>query len=130
MFRRCLFGRIYVQKVLCSEDPIGLISSSYVQKVFFVQKVLVQKILCPEGLMLRSSYIQKLLFSEWPILKKEKQHKKRHKKRRKMWRKKHSKRRARRGTRNKSKQRCIGVGYVKQDAAQDAAPPSTRDTRE
>ena len=44
-----------------------------------------------------------------------------------MWRKKHRKRRARRGTRNKSKQRCIGVGYVKQDAAQDAAQAQAQD---
>ena len=65
MFRRCLFARFHVQKVLCSEDAI--ISSSYVQKVLFVQKVLVQKILFPESLMFRSSYIQKLLFSECPV---------------------------------------------------------------
>ena len=69
MFRRCLFGRFYVQEALCSDDPI--ISSSYVQKVIFVQMVLVQNILCPEGLMFRSSYIQKLLFSECPVKKRE-----------------------------------------------------------
>ena len=49
----------------------------------YVQKVLVQTVLCSEGSMFRSSYIQKLICSECPLLKKEKQHKQRHKKRHK-----------------------------------------------
>ena len=123
MFRRCLFGRFYVQKVLCSENPI--ISSSYVQKVIFVQKVLVQKILCSELLMFRSSYIQKLLFSECPVLKKRETTQKTPQEEAQDVAQETSQEARKTRHEEQNKQRCIGVGYVKQDAAQDAAPPRT-----
>ena len=65
MFRKYLFKRFYVQKVLCSEGPI--FRRSYVQKVICSEKNLfkrsyIQKVLCSEGLIFR--YIQKVLYSE------------------------------------------------------------------
>ena len=47
MFRKFLFKRFYVQKVLYSEGPMF--------RRFFVQKVLYS-----EGLMFRKSYVQKI----------------------------------------------------------------------
>ena len=78
MFRKYLFKRFYVQKVLYSEGPMfrrsyvqkvlysegPMFRRSYVQKIF-VQKVLyqyIQKVLCSEGPIFR--YIQKVLYSE------------------------------------------------------------------
>ena len=75
MFRKYLFKRFYVQKVLYSEGP--MFRRFYVQKVLYsegpmfrrsyVQKKLfkrsyIQKVLCSEGPIVR--YIQKVLYSE------------------------------------------------------------------
>ena len=54
MFRKYLFKRFYVQKVLYSEGPMF--------RRFYVQKVLYS-----EGSMFKRSYIQKVLCSENPI---------------------------------------------------------------
>ena len=56
-----MFGRFYVQKVLCSEN-ICLKGSMF--RRFYIQKVL-----CSEGLMFRRFYIQKVLCSEGPMFK-------------------------------------------------------------
>ena len=55
MFRKYLFKRFYVQKVLYSEGPMF--------RRFYVQKVLYS-----EGSMFRRSYIQ--IYSEGPIFRK------------------------------------------------------------
>ena len=78
MFRKYLFRRFYVQKVLYSEGP--MFKRSYVQKVLYlegsmfrrsyVQKNCVQKVLYSEGSMIRRSYIQicsEDLYSENPL---------------------------------------------------------------
>ena len=54
-----LFKRFNVQKVLYSEGP--MFGRSYVQKVLCSEKN-VQKVLCSEGSIFR--YIQKVLYSE------------------------------------------------------------------
>ena len=76
MFRKYLFKRFYVQKVLYSEGP--MFRRFYVQKVLssegpmfrrsYVQKKSVQKVLYSEGSMFRRSYIQ--INSEGPIIRK------------------------------------------------------------
>ena len=76
MFRKYLFRRFYVQKVLYSEGP--MFRRSYVQKVLYlegsifrrsyVQKNFVQNVLYSEGSMVRRSYIQ--ICSEGPIFRK------------------------------------------------------------
>ena len=76
MFRKYLFKRFYVQKVLYSEGP--MFRRFYVQKVLYsegpmfrrsyVQKKIVQKVLYSEGSMFRKSYIQ--IYSEGPIFRK------------------------------------------------------------
>ena len=76
MFRKYLFRRFYVQKVLYSEGP--MFRRSYVQKVLYlegsmfrrsyVQKKIVQKVLYSEGSMIRRSSIQ--ICSEGPIFRK------------------------------------------------------------
>ena len=76
MFRKYLFKRFYVQKVLYSEGP--MFRRFYVQKVLYsegpmfrrsyVQKKIVQKVLYSEGSMFRRSYIQ--IYSEGPIFRK------------------------------------------------------------
>ena len=76
MFRKYLFKRFYVQKVLYSEGP--MFRRSYIQKVLYsegpmfrrsyVQKNIVQKVLYSEGSMFRRSYIQ--IYSEGPIFRK------------------------------------------------------------
>ena len=73
MFRKYLFKRFYVQKVLYSEGP--MLRRFNVQKVLYpegpifrkscVQKKIVQKVLYSEGCMFRRSYIQ--IYSEDPI---------------------------------------------------------------
>ena len=70
MFRKYLFKRFYIQKVLYSEGPMFIRFN--VQKVLYsegpmfrrscVQKKIVQKVLYSEGSMFR--YIQKILYSE------------------------------------------------------------------
>ena len=54
MFRKYLFKRFYVQKVLCSEGPM------FRKKLF--KRSYIQKVLCSEGPKFR--YIQKVLYSE------------------------------------------------------------------
>ena len=49
-----MFGRSYVQKVLCSEGSM-------------FRRSFVQKVLCSEGYMFRRFYIQKVLCSEGPM---------------------------------------------------------------
>ena len=76
MFRKYLFKRFYVQKVLYSEGH--MFRRFYVQKVLYsegpmfrrsyVQKKIVQKVLYSEGSMFRRSYIQ--IYSEGPIFRK------------------------------------------------------------
>ena len=76
MFRKYLFKRFYVQKVLYSEGPI--FRRFYVQKVLYsegpmfrrsyIQKKIVQMVLYSEGYMFRRSYIQ--IYSEGPIFRK------------------------------------------------------------
>ena len=58
MFRKYLFKRFYVQKVLYSESPM-------------FRRFYIEKVLCSEGPMFRKclfkrSYIQKVLWSEGP----------------------------------------------------------------
>ena len=76
MFRKKLFKRFYVQKVLYSEGL--MFRRFYVQKVLYsegpmfrrsyVQKKIVQKVLYSEGSIFRRSYIQ--IYSEGPIFRK------------------------------------------------------------
>ena len=76
MFRKFLFKRFYVQKVLYSEGL--MFRRFYAQKVLYseglmfrrsyVQKKIVQKVLYSEGSMFRRSYIQ--INSEGPIFRK------------------------------------------------------------
>ena len=76
MFRKYLFKRFYVQKVLYSEGP--MFRRFYVQKVLYsegpmfrrsyVQKKIVQKVLYSEGSIFRRSYIQ--IYSEGPMFRK------------------------------------------------------------
>ena len=54
MFRKYLFKRFYVQKVLCSEGPMF--------RKFFFKRSYIQKVLCSEGPIFR--YIEKVLCSE------------------------------------------------------------------
>ena len=75
MFRKYLFKRFYVQKVLYSEGPMfrrfyvqkvlysegPMFRRSYVQKKMF-KRSYIQKVLCSEGPIFR--YIQKVLYSE------------------------------------------------------------------
>ena len=56
MFRRCLLGRFYVQKVLCSEDPIISSEGPFCSEGS-----------CSEDSMCRRSHVQKSLYSEAPI---------------------------------------------------------------
>ena len=58
-FRKYLFKRFYVQKVLYSEDP--MFRRPYVQKKMF-KRSYIQKVLCSEGPIFR--YIEKVLYSE------------------------------------------------------------------
>ena len=57
-----MFGRFYVQKVLCSEN---ICSKGSMFRRFYIQKVL-----CSEGPMFRRFYIQKVLCSEGPMFRK------------------------------------------------------------
>ena len=71
MFRKYLFKRFYVQKVLYSEGPMFRRSCS--EGPMF-RKFYILKVLCSEGLMFgkylfKRSYIEKFLCSEGPIIK-------------------------------------------------------------
>ena len=56
MFRKYLFKRFYVQKVLCSEGSIFRRS--------YVQKVLCSENICSKGPIFRRFYVQKVLYLE------------------------------------------------------------------
>ena len=50
---------LYLVTALCSEGSMF--------RMFYVQKIFVQKVLCSEGAIFRRSYVQKVLCSESPI---------------------------------------------------------------
>ena len=59
MFRKYLFKRFYVQRVLYSEGP--MFRKSYVHKILCSENV------CSTGPILRRFYVQKVLYSENPL---------------------------------------------------------------
>ena len=56
-----MFRRSNAQKVICSEGHMH--RSSYVEKVIYVQKVICSEGFCSEDFMFCSSYVQKVLYS-------------------------------------------------------------------
>ena len=56
MFRKYLFKRFHVQKVLYSEGPM--------YRRFYAQKVLCSEKNCSKGSIFRRFYVQKVLYSE------------------------------------------------------------------